>query len=61
MASNTIAQSDASRHRGPALSMDQESAMTPCRLTRPKLGRRPVIPVRVEGDTMDPSVSVPSA
>jgi hypothetical protein len=35
--------------------------MAPVRGTRPKLGRRPVTPQRVEGDEMEPSVSVPMA
>ena len=35
--------------------------MAPCRLTLPKLGRSPVTPVRVAGETMEPSVSVPIA
>src|SRR5262245_11121945 len=40
--------------------MLQLSAIAPARLTRPKVGRRPVTPQRVEGDTIDPHVSVPS-
>src|SRR5688572_17118423 len=35
--------------------------MAPLRLTRPKVGRNPVTPQRVEGDTIEPSVSVPIA
>src|SRR5271156_855019 len=35
--------------------------MTPCRLTRPKVGRRPVTPQRPEGLRIDPLVSVPIA
>src|SRR5262245_20740550 len=46
---------------GPTLSMVHASAITPCRLTRPKLGLRPVVPQRVEGETMLPHVSVPIA
>ena len=46
---------------GPILSMDQTSAMAPVRGTRPKLGRRPVTPQRVLGDSMLPRVSVPMA
>src|SRR5215469_10295459 len=46
---------------GPILSIDQESAMAPVRGTRPKLGRRPVVPQRVEGEEMEPSVSDPMA
>ena len=46
---------------GPILSIDQTSAMAPVRGTRPKLGRRPVTPQRVLGDSMLPRVSVPMA
>src|SRR5438046_2919323 len=35
--------------------------MHPCRLTRPKVGRSPVAPHRVDGLTMLPSVSLPRA
>ena len=35
--------------------------MAPVRGTRPKVGRRPVTPLRVDGDEMEPSVSVPIA
>ena len=31
------------------------------RATRPKVGRRPVVPQRMQGETMEPSVSVPMA
>ena len=41
--------------------MLHESAIAPCRLIRPKVGRRPVAPVRVQGETMEPSVSLPMA
>src|SRR5437899_10274838 len=44
---------------GPILSMDHASAIQPWRLTRPKVGRRPVAPHRVDGLTMLPSVSLP--
>src|SRR5258708_30890041 len=56
-----MAQSSTARQRGPILSMLQESAMAPVRGTSPKLGRRPVTPQRVEGEEIDPSVSVPMA
>src|SRR5262249_30886453 len=46
---------------GPILSIDHESAMAPARLTRPKVGRSPVTPQRVDGDTIEPHVSVPIA
>ena len=41
--------------------MVQLSAMAPVRGTRPKLGRSPEQPHRVEGDEIDPSVSEPMA
>ena len=61
MASNTSAQSSTLRQIGPILSMLQERAMAPARLTRPNVGRSPVLPHRVEGETMEPQVSVPMA
>ena len=39
--------------------MLQESAMAPVRGTKPKVGRKPVQPQRVDGDEMEPSVSEP--
>src|SRR5580765_7501 len=39
--------------------MLQERAMAPVRGTRPKDGRKPVQPQRVDGDEIDPSVSDP--
>src|SRR5688572_18020943 len=59
IASNTSAQSSALRHIGPILSMLQHSAIAPVRGTRPNVGRRPVTPLRVAGDEIEPSVSVP--
>jgi hypothetical protein len=35
--------------------------MAPDRLTLPYVGRSPVTPQRVDGDTMEPSVSLPIA
>ena len=61
IASNTSAQSSAERHSGPILSMVQLSAIAPWRLTRPNVGRRPVTPLRVAGEMIEPRVSVPSA
>ena len=61
MALNTSAQSSTLRHIGPILSMVQVSAIAPCRLTRPNVGRRPVTPHAAEGEMMEPRVSVPSA
>src|SRR5262249_3046081 len=61
MALSTMAQSSTARQMGPSLSMVQDNAMAPVRGTRPKLGRRPVVPQRVDGEEMDPSVSDPMA
>ena len=44
---------------GPSLSMLQESAIAPVLGTRPKDGRSPVQPQRVDGDEIEPSVSDP--
>ena len=49
------------RAMGPSLSRDQQRVMAPVRGTRPKVGRRPVTPQRMEGLTMLPSVSLPMA
>ena len=51
--------SSTERAMGPSLSSDQQSVIAPVRGTRPKVGRRPVTPQRIEGLTMDPSVSLP--
>src|SRR5271154_6664846 len=57
----TMAQSSTARQMGPSLSIVQLSAMAPVRGTKPKVGRRPVSPQRVEGEEIDPSVSEPIA
>src|SRR3981189_1827312 len=44
---------------GPSLSMLQDSALAAVRGTRPKEGRSPVHPQRVDGDEIEPSVSDP--
>src|SRR6516162_433988 len=59
IASRTRAVSSTLRHIGPILSRLQHSAMAPARETRPKVGRSPVVPQRIEGATIDPKVSVP--
>src|SRR5205807_4857120 len=59
MASSTSAQSSTERQIGPSLSMLQERAIAPVRGTNPNVGRRPVVPQRVEGEEMEPSVSEP--
>jgi hypothetical protein len=41
--------------------MVQESAIAPVRGTNPNVGRKPVVPQRVEGEEIDPSVSDPMA
>ena len=53
--------SSTDRQIGPTLSSVQQSAMPPARETRPKVGRRPVVPQRWQGEVIDPSVSVPIA
>src|SRR5256885_732235 len=59
MALITNAQSSTVRQMGPSLSMLQERAIAPVRGMNPKLGRRPVVPQRVEGEEMEPKVSEP--
>src|SRR5437773_11375645 len=61
MAASTSPQSCAVRAIGPSLSIVQESAMAPCRLTRPYVGRRPVTPQYAAGVRIDPDVSEPMA
>src|SRR5579885_2641816 len=56
-----MAQSSTARQIGPSLSIVQLSAIAPVRGTRPNVGLSPVVPQRVEGDEMDPSVSEPMA
>src|ERR1700761_8430081 len=41
--------------------MVHESAIAPVRGTSPKVGRSPVVPQRVEGEAIEPSVSEPMA
>ena len=59
MAASTIAVSSTDRQIGPTLSSDQHNAIAPARETRPKVGRRPVVPQRWHGEVIDPRVSVP--
>src|SRR5436190_892262 len=56
-----IASSSALLDIGPALSKLQHKTIAPLRLTVPNVGRKPVAPQRVEGDTIEPNVSVPIA
>ena len=44
---------------GPGLSMVHESTMPPWREMRPNVGRRPLRPLRLDGLTIEPWVSVP--
>src|SRR5260370_9030616 len=57
----TKAQSAAVRASGPSLSMVQESAIAPWRLTRPYVGLRPVTPQYAAGVRIEPDVSEPIA
>src|ERR1700723_258126 len=61
MADNTKAQSSTARQIGPILSIVQLSAIAPVFGTNPNVGRNPVHPQRVEGEEIDPNVSVPNA
>src|SRR3984957_12197044 len=61
MALRTSMVSSTERAMGPSLSSDQQSVMAPVRGTRPYVGRNPVMPQRMEGLTMLPSVSLPIA
>src|SRR5207245_9107557 len=54
-------QSSAARPLGPSLSTVPESAMAPCRLTSPYVGRRPVTPQYAAGVRIEPEVSDPMA
>ena len=54
-----MAVSSTDRQIGPTLSSVQQNAIAPARETRPKVGRRPVVPQRWQGEVIDPSVSVP--
>jgi hypothetical protein len=56
-----MAVSSTARQIGPSLSIVQESAMAPVLGTRPNVGRRPVVPQRVDGDEIEPRVSEPMA
>src|SRR5271165_394577 len=46
---------------GPAVSCTGDSGTIPVRLTRPAVGLMPTTPQALDGDTMEPSVSVPTA
>jgi hypothetical protein len=61
MACSTSRVSSTERAIGPSLSQLQLSVIAPVRGTRPKVGRRPVTPQRIDGLTMLPCVSLPMA
>ena len=61
IAAKTNAASSTERVIGPILSIVQLRAIAPARLTRPNVGRRPVVPHAVQGLVMLPYVSVPIA
>src|SRR3984957_15528157 len=59
IAASTTPVSSTKRQMGPILSSDQQSAMPPERDTRPKVGRRPVVPQRWLGEVIAQRGSVP--
>ena len=61
IAFSTSSQSAAVWHIGPILSIVQESAIAPSRLTVPYVGRSPDSPLNDAGQRIDPHVSVPMA
>ena len=61
IAASTSAASSAVRAIGPILSSVHESAIAPCRDTRPYVGRTPVMPQYADGVPIEPDVSLPSA
>src|SRR6478672_5340777 len=58
-ACNTSTASSTDRVMGPSLSSDQHNVIAPVRATRPNVGRKPVTPQRIAGETMLPPVSLP--
>src|SRR5882724_11489760 len=61
MAPNKMAASRTVRAIGPAVSCVCEIGMIPLPLMSPTVGLMPTSPLTEEGETMDPSVSVPIA
>ena len=45
---------------GPAVSWSAEIGITPARLSSPRVGLMPTIPFAPDGQTIEPSVSVPT-
>src|SRR5262245_26842529 len=61
MAERISAESSAVRPIEPSLSSVHDSAIAPCRLTRPYVGRKPVTPQNDAGVMIEPDVSEPMA
>ena len=61
MASKRAAQSATLCAIGPAVSWECEIGTIPARETRPTVGLKPTMPQTVAGQTIEPSVSVPTA
>ena len=61
ISSKTIAQSLALLAIGPTLSILQDKVIKPSVLIFPKVGLNPLTPHLVEGDIIEPKVSVPIA
>src|SRR6266508_6384926 len=61
IAPSRMAASRTVRAMGPAVSWLCAMGMMPARLTRPSVGLMPTSPLLFEGQTMEPSVSVPMA
>src|SRR6516164_9514213 len=59
IAARTSPASSTARQIGPILSRDQQRDIAPARDTRPNVGRKPTVPQRAHGATMEPNVSVP--
>src|SRR5688572_2241490 len=60
-APSTIAASRTARAIGPGVSCVLEIGMIPLRLHNPTVGLMPTMPHWLDGETMEPSVSVPMA
>ena len=60
MAPSISAASRTVRVIGPAVSWLSEIGTIPARLTRPTVGLTPTIPLAFDGQTTEPSVSVPT-
>src|SRR5215211_9207717 len=58
---NSAAASATDRAIGPGVSCECETGTTPARLTSPSVGLMPTMPLTEDGQTIEPSVSVPTA